>query len=447
MEAVLIIALAALCTGLPFWLGERYGAVRLVSPMHVLSYFCFFGFLLKVTVFAFAPEYAFYRRFVDNPWADQQGALYLALFILLTCLGYRVAYGHIDRGQGIFAARLVSAGIARRGLLGLCAFGVTLSTIVLILRARGLTGLDLSALAEINSAKQININANGVGATLAGLKTFFIVPKFAFVLLLAHGIVSENWKSKMQAGLLGTLMLVIALVSGDRFELIELMAFALATFMIVGGKIDRRAMILGIVGMCFLGVLSIYMTVLRHGGQDHGVWQEIVGSTYFLDINVAIMVTDRMTPQAYMLGGSYTWWTFGWVPRAFWFDKPAIDLGVFFKRDLMEVLTGGAYNVTGPGEAFINFGWAGVLVGFVLGWIYRRGEEMLLAASATLSHGAAFLYPVLFYPFIQATLQSSFSAFIVVAAAQFVLIMMMISIFVTRYRVRLPSQRNQLYVV
>lgn len=441
METIMIILLAIFCTVLPFWMGQRYGLVRLVSPMHLLSYFCLFGFLLKVVVYSGAPELAFYARFVDNPWGDQLGALYLALFIVMMCLGYRLACRRAIPVDSIVAMRVVSGGLARRGPLCVLAFGITLATIMIILRARGLGALDLAALAGLNSAKQINVNAEGVGATLAGIKTFFVVPKFAFVLLLANAIVSRRRASALLAAALGALLVLIALVSGDRFELVELAVFALATLMLTGVRIEGGKLVFGLICIGALAAVSGYMTQLRHGGQGHGLLQQIVGSTYFLDINAAVMVTDRVRPDTYLWGDSYTWWTFGWVPRAIWLDKPAIDLGVFFKRDVMDLHTGGAFNVTGPGEAFINFGWGGVLVGLVLGCVYRCGEAALLSPRATLRTGAAFLYPMLFYPFVQATLQSSFSAFIVGAAAQLIVIIPMIAVFLTRYR--LPQSLSE----
>ena len=96
----------------------------------------------------------------------------------------------------------------------------------------------------------------------------------------------------------------------------------------------------------------------------------------------------------------------------------------------MGITTGGAFNVTGPGEAFINFGWAGLAVAPALGRAFRMGEAVLLDAQRTARTGAAFLYPILFYPFVQACLQSSFSAFIVGAAAQLVLIVMIRALFI-----------------
>lgn len=447
MQAALIIALGLASCFVPVVLGQRYGLVRFVSPMHLLAWFGLFGFTIKAVVYAAAPQFAFYRRFVDNPWGDLSGALYLALFILAICLGYRLACAQATPRENTMAAQLIAKGITRRGWLFGLAFGVATATVLMILRARGAT-FDLDVLAGVNSAKQINVDAHGVGSTLAGLKTLFIVPKFAFVLLLAHGVATRSRLSLTQAAVVAVLLLGIALISGDRFELIEMLVFALATYLLLGGRVNGRATVwLMGVGVLIVG-LSVYMTQLRlgQGGGIGLLGQQMVGSTYFLDLNAAIMITDRMEPDQMMLGQSYLWWTFGWVPRAIWVEKPAVDLGVFFKRDLMGVYTGGGYNVTGPGEAFINFGWGGIGVGLVLGWLYRRGEVALLAARATLRHAAFLLYPMLFYPFVQATLQSSFSAFIVLAVAQFVMIAAMIAVFVPRYAIANPAYQRRVHV-
>jgi hypothetical protein len=63
-----------------------------------------------------------------------------------------------------------------------------------------------------------------------------------------------------------------------------------------------------------------------------------------------------------------------------------------------------------------------------------------MSALPGLRFAAFYLYPLLLYPFVQATLQSSFSGFIVGAAAEAVLIVAMIAVFVPRYRV--PSDRR-----
>lgn len=445
MEDLLIILLATICTGAPFWIGQRYGCVARVSPMHLLAYFCALGFLLKASVYSVAPQLAFYRGFVQTPWADLRGALYLGVFILLICLGYVAVARPVSRTHAQAAARAIAIGITRQGWLFAGAFAFSMMTFAFVLRARGLGLFDPQLLAGLNATKQVNINHSGVGATMAGIKTFFIIPKFAFVVLLANGITLRSRAVMMQAALIGVLLIAIALVSGDRFELIELLVFAVATHALVGGRVTARMVVLGAILLGLALAVSAYMTQLRFHGAQMSILHQIVGSTYFLDFNVAVMVTDRVSAGQFLYGESYTWWVFGWIPRAIWFDKPAIDLGVYFKRDVMQIYTGGAYNVTGPGEAFINFGWYGLGVGAVLGALYRRLEEALVHSVHVLRYGAVLLYPVLLYPFVQATLQSSFSAYIVGAAAQLVLIVAMIGLCVTRFGETANSSRRLRY--
>lgn len=431
MIDTVIILLALVATGVPIWMGRRYGVLPLVSPMHLLGYFCAWGFLVKVLVYPHAPDWAFYRRYVDGPDAALAGAVYLTLFVLALCLGYRLALGRCRVPAPAGFARLSGRGLVRREVLFMLAFGVAALTFAAILRARGIAGLGPDLLTRLNADKQIAVGASGVGATLAGIKTFFVVPKCAFVLLFAHGLAWGDRRALWQSVILALLLVLIALVSGDRFELVELLAYGSITYLILGGQVRAGAVFRALVTAALVLVLSAYMTALR--GSEAGLLHQIVGSTYFLDFNASVMVTAKLTSAQMLWGESYGWWGFGWVPRAVWPDKPAIDLGVYFKRDVMGVVTGGAFNVTGPGEAFINFGWWGLWVAPVLGAAYRWMEVTLLAP-ATLLQGGAVFYPLIFYPFVQATLQSSFSAFIVGAAAQSVLIWVMIVVFLPRYR-------------
>ena len=437
MEPILIILLAVMSTALPLWLGRRYGVLPLVSPMHFLGYFCVAGFLVKAVVYPLAPDWAFYQRFIEAEGADVIGALYLTAFVMMMCFGYRAAIRVNDIRRVPIAAKGIATGLAHRNTLFLLAFLVAGLTVVLLLRARGASGLSLDLLQTLNTDKQIEVDADGVGSTLAGIKTLFVIPKCAFVLLFAHGIARHDRVSLFQAAAIAGLLVFTALISGDRFELVELLAYGAITFLMVGGQARLWSVILALCSATVVLLLSAYMTALR--GNDAGLLHQIVGSTYFLDFNASIMVTDRVTPQTYLWGESYTWWGFGWVPRAIWVEKPAVDLGVFFKHEVMGIATGGAFNVTGPGEAFINFGWAGISVGFVLGWVYRRVEIGLLRARTVQRHASVFYYPLVFYPFVQATLQSSFSAFIVGAAAQLVLIAgVLVSLVPRRQQTPLP---------
>jgi hypothetical protein len=436
MADVLTILLATLCTLLPFWIAARQGLVAWVSPLHLLGYFCALGFWVKALAYAAAPDLAFYARFDPAPGAALVGAMYLGGFVVLICLGYLLACRPQPAAARILAARGVAAGVQHMGVLAGIALAVTAVTILLILRTRGAALGEAGVIEALNRSKQINVNADGVGATLAGIKTLFVIPKFAFVLCLAQTIVQPRPVLVVTTVVLAGTLAGIALVSGDRFELVELAVYALATYAILGGRMGWRQGVLGLACVTGIVMLSAHMTQMRLGAEGATILRQIIGSTYFLDFNVAVMVTGHVEPAQMLLGQSYGWWVFGWVPRDVWSDKPAIDLGVYFKREVMGLTTGGAFNVTGPGEAFINFGWAGLAVAPVLGWAFRVGEAFLLDARHTARTGSAFLYPLLFYPFVQACLQSSFSAFVVGAAAQLALILLLRPLFIRRLRWR-----------
>ncbi|MBQ2260177.1 MAG: oligosaccharide repeat unit polymerase [Loktanella sp.] len=436
MADVLTIALATLCTLLPFWLAGRQGLVAWVSPMHLLGYFCALGFWAKVVAYAVAPDLAFYARFDPAAGAGLRGAIYLGGFIVLICLGYLLACKPVSVAQQISTTRAVAAGVQQIGLLAAIALAVTALTMLLILRARGDDIGEAGLIAAVNHSKQINVNADGVGATLAGIKTLFIVPKFAFVLCLAQTILQPRPALILLTGALAAALVAAALMSGDRFALVDLAVYVLATHALLGGRLGWRQVGLGLGLAAAMVALSAYMTQLRLGADGAKILHQIIGSTYFLDINVAVMVTDRVTPGQLLLGQSYGWWVFGWIPRGYWPDKPAVDLGVYLKREVMGVATGGAFNVTGPGEAFLNFGWAGLAVAPLTGWMFRKGEAFLLDPSRNARLGTAFVYPLLFYPLVRTCLQSSFSAFVVAAAVQLVLIIGLRALFIRRLRWR-----------
>lgn len=441
MDAFLILTAAVMACLLPWVIGQRFGVIALVSPMHLLAYFCGFGFLAKVIAYCFAPELAFYPAYTRQSWALLGGAVYLTGFVVMLCLGYLAAVRPFPKAEARAVRRQTAAKL--RGLWPLAALACLIAYLTLaeLLAARGFSGLSWDALQALNQSKQVAVNAVGVGATFAGLKSLFVLPKLAFVLVLARAVSLREPAMMALAVALGSVLLGVALVSADRFELVELALMSVASVALFGGRIGALGHLCALASLLGLCLIAAVMTGLR--GSDAGLWQQILGSTYFLDINIAAIVTDRVSPAIYLGGDSYSWWTFGWVPRALWPDKPAIDLGVMLKRDVLGVPTGGAFNVTGPGEAFLNFGWAGVCVGFVLGWMYRKAEVWLLWPSGRAARQLRVVYyPLILMPFVQTSLQSSFSAFVVGAVAQVLLISAMLWLWRVRWPVlcHLPSR-------
>ena len=138
---------------------------------------------------------------------------------------------------------------------------------------------------------------------------------------------------------------------------------------------------------------------------------------------------------------------FFWTITAVAFESAGKKIGsvtVNLIRLFLALLFLGTYTLFTRGSFFPagashhNWIWLSLsgFVGFVLGWVYRRAEVVLLAPRHCLRFGTFYLYPLLLYPFVQATLHSSFSGFIVAAVVQAVLIMAMIMVFVPRLRAR-----------
>ena len=426
MAHALMIMLAAACVAVPWQLGQRLGLIRLLSPLHLVALFAFGGVLAKTAVFAVWPARAFYQRFDIAPEFAIWGGIYLAGFILCLCLGYVIACAQVQRPPTRTARPALH--LPHRLLLVLSALLVSGGVIAVLLASRG-DEIGRDALATLSAQKQVHHNEAGVGATFAGLKALFIVPKFAYVALLLVALRHCRRFDWLLVTVLAVALIGVAVASGDRFELLELLFYTAIIWVMAGGKGTIAAPLrFACLGLVAIGVAQI-MTAWR--GAD-SLWWQILGSTYFLDINVATMVVAKLSPEHLLWGQSYGWWVFGWVPRAVWIDKPAIDLGVYLKQVVMQVPASGAFNVTGPGEAFINFGWAGMLVALPLGAAMRMAEAWTLQSGTTSAR--ALLYPLLVYPFVQAVLQSSFSAFVVTAVFQLCVLWLLGKLFLVHQR-------------
>lgn len=428
---VIMLALGAISFLAPLSLARARGLVPFVSPMHFVAYFAFFGILLKTVSYAINPNLAFFTFLISDDISIGLGYIYITLFVLAICAGYLVGCRPRNR-QEIFAAARESVNTVRhRSLLLPISIGIFSLSVMALLSARGLSGLSVATFFELNNNKAGYIEgAEGFGRTFAGLKTLFIVPKLVFVIFAARFLVYRNKSAGIAVAVSGLILVLTALLSGDRMELIDIVIFYFCTHFALGHTLNAGTAFKMLFGACFVFVFFIFMSTART--VEYGTTTtefsliaalaQIVNSTYFLDVNVSILVIDLSDIDDWFLGETYLWWTFGWVPRDFWPGKPAMDVGVFLKRDILGLYAGGAINVTGPGEAYLNFGWFGALCGTVLGFMYRRFEEFLLEPRRLRRGLSLLLYPVVFYPFIQSTLQSSFSAFVVGAAAQLVLI-------------------------
>ena len=435
MEVVLII-LALSCVITPLVVGRKYGILPYVSPLYFVSYFAFFGILLKTISYLIAPELVFFRNYIRDDSAVMWGYLYVTLFVFAICVGYRFGIRRVEFLRSADFAKISVLSILKRKSLFL--FSVTAFVLVAIsfLSHRGFSGLSdafsLTTLHILNSQKLSQIEGvEGYGSSFAAIRPLFIINTLAFVVFYSIQRVRPSVRNGAYTYFTLFICVLATLLLGQRIELVSLIIYVLCINIMLGRKVNI-SMIAGLVAAFSLVlVVFVFMTTLRSAKGDiydsdlliSASLSQILNSTYFLDVNMSILIVELSDPESRFYGESYLWWLFGWIPREIWPTKPALTLGPYIKQYVLGIYGGvGGINPTGPGEAFLNFAWFGIFVGAALGFAYRKIEEFMLSTKMVLNGGSVWLYPLLFFPFIQTTLQSSFSAFIVSVTVEFIII-------------------------
>ena len=428
------ILLALLASLMPFVIGQRYGLLRYASPIHIVSYLVIFGFFLKAIAYSIAPELAFYSNFMVDDIAVGWGYFYLTLFILTLCLGY---FGGVRRNDhfGGDAARQFAQRIRSPWMLLTVGAGLTALVTVLYFQAHdsgvSLTDSSLQSFADISAAKVVKIEEeSSFGNSYALIKLFYVIPAVIFVLLLYRFL--ERGKANHLPVIFGSGILLIfsAFIQGKRGDLLDIMIYALIALAIAGRRLNLRVLMSGLLFVIPLMATFSVISNLRMGRGRSGEYvllsldsfKPIITSTYFIDINIPILLTTYMKNGEYLGGLSYLYWIYGWIPRALWPEKPIVALGTYVKNDVLGIRSIGGYNPTGAGEAFMNFGWLGIVVAFALGYFFRRSEAYFLSEKGIATRYGIVMYPVILMAAVQGFLQSSFSAVAISLIAQTIVV-------------------------
>lgn len=447
---VLYLSSATVIVLLPWMTARRFGLVDWVSPLHFASYFAFFGVFTKTILIVTAPELMFYSHLIEDESSIIGGFLYVLSFMVFLCLGYLLGIRRRTAPDLASLSRIAVERIRSPRLLALLGIGIFLLAALALVISRGIGGftsiLSTETIFTLNNSKSV-ATESGVGQTFAGLKAFFIVPMFALFVVLGRQIIAPTFGNLVLAIALATTVVTSILLQASRLELLNLLFYYLCITVLMGNRVGARFFVK--LFAAFFAVVGVFlmMTILRatRGGLDDfelvllEPLMQIIGSTYFIDINVPIIIIDRLPDLQLLLGESYTTWLYGWVPRDLWPEKPAVTLGPYVKREVIGLYGSiGGINPTGAGEAMLNFGWAGMFVGAGLGLMYRRLEEALLRPKTFVIYGGIWLYPLVFFPFIVATLQSSFSGTLVTSTFNVVLLTILLKVVSIRWRVGGP---------
>lgn len=456
MLTLVLISFALFTCVLPWQIAQRHGVLPLVSPLHFVAYFSVFGIFLKTIVFAIQPEAAFFTLFVSDPLSILLGYAYMAAFVVFLCLGYLLSKrwqpGAMFRHKalpGLMKVRYPSA-------LAFISIGIFLATALSILAARGIYGLtalfSFETIYQVNTQKIVRIEGeDSFGQSFAALKLFFIVPTLAMSVWIARHLNRPSIATLAMTSFMTLLVVFMIMLQAKRLELLNLIFYFLCIYVMSGRSISFRLWAGLLSGGLAIFAVFIVMTVLRStkGGLENaeldllGPLTQITSSTYFLDINMSVIMVDKAHFEDLFLGESYLYWLFAWIPRALWEGKPVITLGPYVKQEILGIYgTLGGVNPTGPGEAYLNFGFFGVLIGFCLGSFYRFIEELLLKSKDKMRGVSCWIYTLVLFDFIQSTLQSSFSAAVVTTIASLIVVTIFFQIVSFRFVIGGASRRR-----
>lgn len=435
----MILLLALMMTFTPFVLGSRTGILPFLSPLHILSYLLFLGVLVKTIYMVVFDGSLFLNFFIFNETDIVIGYFFILLFVFSICAGYfslslknvnhasrseiAIAFEKINRPKAIAAAGVIAA----------------LGIVIFLLTSRGLDGfgslLESETLNTLNSEKIARIEGQDeFGASGAAVKVFIIFQKFALLFFLARAVLKKGSYAPFLVFL--ALDVFMITIQGSRIALLNTFMIIWLVPLLLGQRIRASHMALATVVAALILVVFVAMTNLRSVTQDSNAnftlkpaIEQVVSSTYFMDISAPTLVIALSDEDDRFWGASYINWTWGWIPRAIWPEKPALDTGLYLKREILNLRgTIGGINPTGPGEAFMNFGWLGLIVGLGYGMLFRLLELFALSRKGIAKYEGLWLYPLTITPFIMGALQSSFSGVLVSAAVASVLLIVFLQV-------------------
>lgn len=444
MTIILFIS-SLMAVVVPLVLARRYGSVPLVSPLHILSYLVFFGMFLKTIYLGVFNGEMFFQRYLEDPWVVIEGYLFVTGFVLMICFGYVMSIRKVWRMRDDAVVARVVSQVRYPRVLMLVGLATALAVIGSMMAARGLGGVttafQIETLETMNSSRVVRIEGvEGFGATGAILRALLFVTTLALTVFITRHTLLRRDLLIMLALL--ALEFFLTILEGKRFELVNILALFVFVSVMLGRRFSPASLFKAAGGVALVLALFVTMTNLRHTHSQaqsasavEALTNQIFGSTYFLDVNIPILIIALSRPEDKFWGESYTYWTFAWIPRALWPDKPVVTLGPHVKQEVLGIRnTVGGVNPTGPGEAFLNFGWLGMLVGFGLGAMYRAIEYLTLSPRSLRQRYGFWMYPIVAYPFITATLQSSFAAALTTSLLKAILMFFILKLFSLKFR-------------
>ena len=427
---------------IPLFTGLNLSIAPLAGPLGIISLQLFLGVTVKSIYLANNKHlFSIYPWLQRSNESCERAISYMTIFSFLLCLEYWLGAIYENKlnvrqnNNFSFSPLILNKKSSYISLI--VAIAISLGVCSLYLKQRGLLGLSLLNLivnANISKVAQIDgVKTGSFGNTFAFTIQFFMVTKIYLLIFFSNLIASRNKINKIGFAILLALCLFQVVITGRRNELLSLivpliiMAKMSAKQNVVFEHIKANKKRQKVIDRLLILIIPVsiiifgFITYVRGGFDDNlnfdilisfnNLLEPILESTYFTDINILGSIMEKMKYRNldFLMGQSYFSVIYGFIPRFLWSDKPAISLGIFIKNEVFGVRGSlGGIPPTMPGEAFINFGWWGLIVPFIYGFVLRKFEYLVLNKFAKSTLGL-YLYCLLIFPLAWSLMQSSFA--------------------------------------
>jgi oligosaccharide repeat unit polymerase len=338
-------------------------------PVVMFGAFCFFGYFLRSFHLLWYENLDLYHIFVDRTEAVEllgRGVL----VVIVAVLAYY--FGYLSPAGAAVGARLpVPSSRWSPGRAGALAFVFTMigatSYFLYARRAGGLVFL------MTNMEMRSELSA-GMHVYFFGIRFLELGLLLRYAKHLQVGV--RGWRRASLAIHALAVMLLVALL-GSRAWAMEVLFMMLVTRAVLFRPPRARVLAVTVAaGLCVFSVYDQYRNLTHEGveagelqeidvGQVATVYEGVLGGRNF-DMMDNLLSILHYTPDRlpYLLGSSYAHYFANWIPRRMWSGKPKGVDSILAER-VYGWGMGGAPPGT-IGELWMNFQWAGVIVGMAL---------------------------------------------------------------------------------
>jgi oligosaccharide repeat unit polymerase len=332
------------------------------------------------------------------------GLWLLNLAIGCVCAGYLAPPVALDRN---FIPPLAPRIWSRQRLFFVCSGLAALALLGIVLFVQRV-GLSVDGLAGLSGKRKLVVAgaafkfaALGYHRWLASLMT----PAF-FLAYAAFAVSGARWRSGFGAAVafIGMLALAFPIMTSSRSSLLIILLYSIVVWHFTRRSVRFRT--IAVAGMAAVLLFSVIL-LLRRGVSDvdemsaqlntSTIAEAVLANRQFVDVtkvaHIVEAVPSRLERQ---YGATLAQWLVLPIPRTMWAGKPVgTDWLVAQRVYQWQATRGGGIPPSYFGELFINFGWAGVVVGSLLLGILMRTLWETFRASLSNDPIAVLTYVIL----------------------------------------------------